>query len=216
MSGSQMAGTDDKFNPPKLTLPPDFLRQLNLPPDIAQRLGALVSPEVKQRLSTLVSPEARQQLERFTQWLQQQHPLLKPQIGETIRSVRQKRKDKAAIEKELCQLELSLDSEIPRELWDPTTSPSPSASPPSSPPTAPAPVQPQLSPEEPKKWRRGQELDWLVWAMETNPQKPKESKNEWADRLYGKMQKDFETDLRWGGSTLRRRMGDPALKGQAK
>jgi hypothetical protein len=99
-----MAGSDDKFNYPNLTLPSEFLRQLNLPPDFAQRLKALVSPEVAQKL----------------QQLAQNNPyrLLTPQVREMIALVLEKRRDKAAIEKELHRLELWLDSEIDRKLWD--------------------------------------------------------------------------------------------------
>jgi hypothetical protein len=104
-----MAGTDDKFNRPNLRLPSDFLRQLNLPSDVAQRLSALMSPEVKQGL------------QRLAQRLQQQHPLLKPRLYEMIASVLQKRRDKTAIEEELRRLESWLDSEgVDRKLWDPT------------------------------------------------------------------------------------------------
>jgi hypothetical protein len=118
-----------------------------LPPDIAQRLKALVSPEVAQKL----------------QQLAQNNPyrLLTPQVREMIALVLEKRRDKAAIEKELHRLELWLDSEIDRKLWDRPTAaaasekiePSPVASAEqakpvstpaiSEPPPAPSPPPPQ-------------------------------------------------------------------------
>src|SRR5262249_14000834 len=113
-----MAGSDDKFNYPNLTLPSEFLRQLNLPPDFAQRLKAWVSPEVVRKLH------------QFAQC--SPYRTLTPQVREMIASVLKKRRDKAAIEEELRRLELWLDSEIDRKLWDPTaaTSAAPREAPP--------------------------------------------------------------------------------------
>jgi len=173
-----MAGTDDKFNPPKLTLPPDFLRQLNLSPDFVQRLN------------TLVSPEAKQRLEQFAQRLRQQHPLLKPRIYEMIRLALQKRGERAAIEEELRRVETWLDSEVDRRLWDsaPTASPLPSTAPPSSPPTAaPVPVQPEPSPEEPQPEVPGPPPTtakaWVPYAIKQWPQKKGENQPDYVDRL---------------------------------
>lgn len=117
-----MAGSDDKFNYPNLTLPSEFLRRLNLPPDFAQRLKALVSPEVVRKLH------------QFAQC--SPYRTLTPQVREMIASVLKKRRDKAAIEEELRRLELWLDSEIDRKLWDPTAATS--AAPREAPPAAPA------------------------------------------------------------------------------
>src|SRR5262249_13559961 len=68
-------------------------------------------------------------------------------------------------------------------------------------------------PEEPQhepaaKWRPEQAEEWLKETMHSSPQKPGESKNEWAKRLYNDhMKYDFEDKPPWGEwQTLRRYM----------
>jgi hypothetical protein len=94
-----MAGTADDFkppNPPKLELPADFVRRLNLPPDLAERLKALMPPGLAQKF---------QRLARSTR------PLT-PDIREMIILILEKRR-------ELQQLESWLDEQVDRERWDP-------------------------------------------------------------------------------------------------
>jgi hypothetical protein len=74
------------------------------------------------------------------------------------------------------------------------------------------PEEPQSQFEDLRKWRPEEAMKWLKQAMKDRPQKPDESKNAWAERLYEQMKRDFGTDIPWTESgTLRRRMNDLSM-----
>ena len=70
------------------------------------------------------------------------------------------------------------------------------------------PEEPQF--EGPEKWRPEDVKDWFEETIKNHTQKPRESKNEWARRLYNDhMTKDFGEDIPWKSwGTLRRPMDD--------
>jgi hypothetical protein len=64
-------------------------------------------------------------------------------------------------------------------------------------PSQPAPAMTQFPPKT-----------WLEKEMKGFPQRPRESKNDWARRLYGHMKKEYGEGIPWTEATLRRRLDD--------
>src|SRR5262245_30121255 len=116
-----MAGTDDEFSPPKLP-------KLELPDDLARRLE--LSPATVERLQAL-KPSPR--LMQMLQQLARRNRPLTSDIRDMINLVLEKRR-------EVHSLEAWLDDLIDRERWNPATRAAP-------PPSAPALELPIAAPE---------------------------------------------------------------------
>jgi hypothetical protein len=65
--------------------------------------------------------------------------------------------------------------------------------------------------EQAPKRRREEASTWLVEKLKSDPPKPGESKNKWAERLHPVMRDDFGDPPPWSETGLRRRMDDPGV-----